>query len=204
MDLMVQVPANKAVVVLRKGEVRKVVSGGTVFVNPLTETYTYIPLYVNTLDLNLRDVESSPEHKRAPFNIKMVTQVKVSSHPEALNANAQRLIGMTVEDINRAALGVLEDLLRRYAKYRTPIEISRNREETARILMSWANDELWKQGIEVRSLVIKEMEDENGYFDTIYLTSVDEWLWATYDNGRLIPERKEELRRRVRARRGAQ
>ena len=201
---MVQVPPDKALFVLRKGEVRKIASGGSIFVNPLTETYTLIPLNVRTLDLNLRDVESSLEHKRAPFNIKMVTQVKVSSHIDSLYANALRLIAMTDEEINSVALGVLEDLFRRYAKHKTPLEISEARNEAARSLMSWANDELRDQGIEVRSLVIKELEDENGYFETIQLTSVDEWLWATYDNGRLIPDRRKELIRRVKARRGEQ
>jgi uncharacterized membrane protein YqiK len=195
---MVRVPPDKYVVVLRKGEVRRVALGGSVFVNPLLDTYAYIPCDARFLDLNIKDVESSEEHKGVRYDVKTVMLVTVMCDAELIAWNAHQLIGMTDQDINTTAMGVVEDVFRRYARYKTPIEVQRNRGETARWIMEWANDELNPHAIQVRSFVIKEMEDAHGYFDRVSLGTLDLWLQATDEHGRIIPELREEYEMQVR------
>ena len=176
---MVKVPADKVVVVLHKGEVREVHIGFSVFVNPLTETVKYIPVDVRTVDLKITNVESSVKDERANYYIEAVAQVKVTTDKEILTRNAHRLIGMTNEQINSAALKVLEDVLRRYAKHKTMMEVSENREDTARWVMGWANDELNPQAFEVRSFVIKDVMDMSSYLDVHNPDYLDQWFSST-------------------------
>lgn len=197
---MAQVPADKALVILRKGEVRKVALGGTPFVNPLLDTCEYIPLDVQTLDLHIHGVESSEEHKGARYNVKAETMVKVLSVKDILTRNALHLIRMTKQEIVGEGLRVVEDQFRRYASYKTPLEVSEDRAETERWILQWANDVLNPQAIQVRTFVIKEMDDEFGYFERVSLGTLDLWLRATDEHGRIIPELREEYERQVRLR----
>lgn len=192
MTTMVQVPPDKAVVVLRKGEVQKVVTGGSVFVNPLLDKVAYVPLDVRTLDLEIIKIEPSDKEKRGWYDIKAMTRVKVSSDAELLTRNAHRLIHMTNKEINTEALQVLEEVFRRYAKSKTMVEVSENREEAARWVIGWANDELNQRSLEVRSFKIKEIEDMRKYLEEVNPDTIDLWLWATDEDGHFIPERKQE------------
>lgn len=194
--MMVRVPPDKAVALLRKGKVTKVVSGGSIFVNPLTETYAYIPLDVRTLDLEMHDIRTSREDKSTLYNLRGVAQIKVST--EGLNYLdiAQRVLEMTNEEINGTGLRVLEGLIRRYSKYKTLLELSEDRETFCRKILAWARDELWETGVEVRTFVIKEIENERGYFDAYHTGSLDVWLWLRDGDGNVIPQRMKKLEER--------
>ena len=199
---MVKIPPHRYLVVLHKGEVRKVVTGGSVFVNPLTEKVAWIRCDVRTLYLDMNDVESSPEHKRARYNVRARALVNVSRDKELLTRSALRLISMTNKEINSTAYGVIEEEYRSYARYKTPLEVLRAGSDIHQWTIDKANEVLNPQGIEVRSFIIMELEDEYGYFEKVQHGVLDLWLWATDEDGRFIPERKDEYVRQVNARLG--
>jgi uncharacterized membrane protein YqiK len=184
---MVKVPPDKFVVVIRKGRVRKIAFGDSVFVNPLTETYKYIPLDVRTHDIYIKDIESSEMHNRAKFNIRGRALVKVTSNEQHILGAVERLMRMTKAEIDSIALTTLEEIIRRYARQKTPYVFSRDLLEITHWIRLWANEELLPQGIEVVRFTINDIEDEYGYFEKVQHGVLDLWLWATDEDGRFIP-----------------
>ena len=174
-----KVPPDRAMVVYgrRKGEGERgyeVISGGGKFIVPIVESYEYLPLDVRTLAIDVRDVVTEVQQSGAKINIQSVAQVKISSEPAALRTAAEHLLHKTDPEINDIAMKTLEGHVRGVCATMTIEAINSDRDAISVKIQNMAAKDLMNMGIEIRSFVIKEIEDEHGYLDALGIKRTSE------------------------------
>ena len=175
-----KVPPDKAMVVYgRKMQPGvkigyQVISGGGKFILPVIEAYEFLPLDVRTLDVNVNDIVTDVATSGAKINIMSVTQVKVSSEKSALYVAAEHLLHKSNAEINEIAMKTLEGHVRGVCATMTIEAINSDRELISSSIQTQATGDLLNMGIEIRSFVIKEIEDEHGYLDALGVKRTEE------------------------------
>ncbi len=174
-----KVPPDKAMVVygrrMRAGKRGyDVITGGGKFIVPIVESYEFLPLDVRTLDVHVRDIVTDVESSGAKVNVKSVTQVKVSSDRASLDTAAEHLLHKTDAEINEIAMKTLEGHVRGVCATMTVEDINSDRDTISMKIQNMAAKDLMNMGIEIRSFVIKEIEDEMGYLDALGIKRTEE------------------------------
>jgi len=175
-----KVPPDKAMVVYGRAMQPgvkigyKVISGGGKFILPVVEAYEFLPLDVRTLDVNVNDIVTDVVTSGAKMNIRSVTQVKVSSEKSALYVAAEHLLHKSNAEINEIAMKTLEGHVRGVCATMTIEAINSDREAISSQIQTQASGDLLNMGIEIRSFVIKEIEDEHGYLDALGIKRTEE------------------------------
>lgn len=175
-----KVPPNMAMVVYGKrqrgagGRGYKVISGGAKVIIPVLESVSWLRLDVRTLDLVVNDIVTDVERSGAKINIKAVAQVKVSSDEATLNTAAENLLGKTEAQVDEIALKTLEGHVRGVCATLTVEEVNSDRDAIASKILGMAGNDLKNMGIEIRSFVIKEIEDAQGYLDALGVRRTEE------------------------------
>ncbi|MGA1866417.1 MAG: flotillin family protein [Thermoplasmatota archaeon] len=167
-----KVPPDSAMVVYGKGAKKgvrgyTVVSGGGRFILPVVQGFEFLPLDVRTLEILVRDIVTDVKTSGAKINIKAVTQVKIASDEASLYTAAEQLLHKRDEQINEIAQKTLEGHVRGICATMTIESINSDRDAVAAQVQSQAAKDLRNMGIEIRSFVIKEIEDEYGYLDAL-------------------------------------
>ncbi|RLF67409.1 MAG: hypothetical protein DRN57_05735 [Thermoplasmata archaeon] len=167
-----KVPPDSAMVVYGKGAKKgargyTVVSGGGKFILPVVQGYEYLPLDVRTLEIVVTDIVTDVKTSGAKINIKAVTQVKIASDEASLFTAAEQLLHKTDHEINEIAQKTLEGHVRGICATMTIEAINSDRDAVATHVQSQAAKDLRNMGIEIRSFVIKEIEDQYGYLDAL-------------------------------------
>lgn len=173
-----KVPPDKAMVVYGKRQIGKkgyqVISGGAKFIWPIVESYEFLPLDVRTLDVNVNDIVTDVARSGAKVNIKTVAQVKVSSDPATLDTAAEHLLHKTDSEINEIAMKTLEGHVRGVCATLTVEQINSDRDAISSQIQTMAAADLKNMGIEIRSFVIRDLEDEHGYLDALGVKKTEE------------------------------
>lgn len=167
-----KVPPDSAMVVYGKGAKKgargyTVVSGGGKFILPVVQGFDYLPLDVRTLEVVVTDIVTDVKTSGAKMNIKAVTQVKIASDAASLYTAAEQLLHKTDSEINEIAQKTLEGHVRGICATMTIEAINSDRDAVATHVQSQAAKDLRNMGIEIRSFVIKEIEDQYGYLDAL-------------------------------------
>ncbi|MFW3146110.1 MAG: flotillin family protein [Thermoplasmatota archaeon] len=167
-----KVPPDKAMVIYgsrtRKGNRGyNVVSGGGKFILPVVQGFDFLPLDVRTLEVVVTDIVTDVKTSGAKMNIKAVTQVKIASDEASLYTAAEQLLHKTDPEINEIAQKTLEGHVRGICATMTIEAINSDRDAVASHVQSQAAKDLRNMGIEIRSFVIKEIEDQYGYLDAL-------------------------------------
>ena len=167
-----KVPPDKAMVVYGRGAKKgargyQVVSGGGKFILPVVQGFDFLPLDVRTLEITVTDIVTDVKTSGAKLNIKAVTQVKVASDEASLYTAAEQLLHKTDPEINEIAQKTLEGHVRGFCATMTIEAINSDRDTVASRVQSQAAKDLRNMGIEIRSFVIKEIEDQFGYVDAL-------------------------------------
>src|SRR5437016_4248341 len=175
-----KVPPNMAMVVYGRrqkamgGRGYQVKSGGAKFIVPIFESVEWLRLDVRTLDLVVTDIVTDVKRSGAKINIKAVAQVKISSDEATLNTAAENLLGKTEQQVDEIALKTLEGHVRGVCATLTIEQVNSDRDAIASKILTMAGEDLKNLGIEIRSFVIKEIEDEHGYLDALGVKRTEE------------------------------
>ena len=175
-----RVPPNMAMVVYgakqKQAGVRgyNVVSGGGRFVWPIVEDVAWLRLDVRTLDVVVNEIVTDVTRSGARINIKAVGQVKVSSESATMLTAAENLLGKSEVEINEIALKTLEGHARGVCATLTVEQINSERDALSTKIQNMAGNDLKNMGIEIRSFVIKEIEDEHGYLEALGVKKTEE------------------------------
>lgn len=145
----------------------RIISGGGVFVWPVIQGVAYLPLDVRTLEIVVTDIVTDVETSGAKINIKAVTQVKIASDAQLLQIAAEQLLNKTDPEINEIATKTLEGHVRGICATMTIETINSDRDSVSESVQENAARDLRNMGIEIKSFVIKEIEDEYGYLDAL-------------------------------------
>src|SRR5439155_15858773 len=111
------------------------------------------------------DIVTDVKRYGAKINNKAVAQVRISSDKASLNAAAENLLGKTEQQVDEIAVKTLEGHVRGVCATLTVEEVNSDRDAIASKIVGMAGNDLRNMGIEIRSLVIKEIEDAQGYRD---------------------------------------
>lgn len=173
-----KVPPDKAMVVYGRafegGRGYRVYSGGGKWIRPITEAYEFLPLDVRTQDVVVTDIVTDVTKSGAKLNIKAVAQVRISDDPDTLRTAASQLLHKRDEQINEIALKTLEGHVRGICATLTIEQINSERDAVATQVQGLAANDLKNIGLEIRSFVIKEIEDAMGYLDALGVKRTEE------------------------------
>lgn len=173
-----KVPPDRAMVVYGRRQIGKkgyqVISGGAKFIVPIIESYEFLPLDVRTLDVNVNDIVTDVARSGAKVNIKTVAQVKVSSDPATMDTAAEHLLHKSDSEINEIAMKTLEGHVRGVCATLTVELINSDRDAISSQIQTMAAADLKNMGIDIRSFVIRDLEDEHGYLDALGVRKTEE------------------------------
>src|SRR5436309_2351634 len=172
-----KVPPDAAMVVYGRGfggkgyDVRR---GGGKFIVPILESYRFLPLGIRTLDVVVNELVTDVARSGARVNVKAVAQVRIADDADVLRTAAGQLLHKSDQEINEIALKTLEGHVRGVCATLTIEQINSERDAMASKILTMAGEDLKNMGIEIRSFVIKEIEDEHGYLDALGIKRTEE------------------------------
>jgi flotillin len=141
----------------------RIVTGGRVWPIPFLER-------VNSLSLEVQTVELQAETRDAgqiPTRVAVVAQVRIRSDARSLGIAAGLFLSKTPAEVGRTAARTIEDHLKSVIATLRIEELSLERARAAELLREEAAADLEKMGLEVVSLTISKVEDDQGYLDAI-------------------------------------
>lgn len=142
----------------------RLITGGSAFVLPLFEDYTFIGLETFSVESSVTD---TPNKDGVPVTVEATANVKVSSEPERLSAAVERMLGKTTQEIHIMLKTTLDGLLRQIIGTLTVEDIVRNREKLAQEVLAGAQTELNKLGFQIDVFVVNKVDDKEGYIKAL-------------------------------------
>src|SRR3989449_4228507 len=172
-----KVPPDAAMVVYGRkygGKGYDVLRGGGKFIWPIVESYRFLPLGIRTLDVVVNEIVTDVARSGARVNIKAVGQVRISDEPDVLRTAAGQLLHKSDVEINEIALKTLEGHVRGVCATLTIEQVNSDRDAIASKILTMAGGDLKKLGIQIRSFVVQEIEDEHGDLDALGVKRTEE------------------------------
>lgn len=160
-------PSNRILVVygrLAKGQSARCYHGGGAFVLPLVQDYSYLDLIPLTINIPLKNALSQQNIR---INVPSTFTVAVNTTPEAMNNAANRLLGLTPNEIERMATEIIFGQLRLTVASLTIEQINQDRERFLEAIRNNIEPELRKIGLYLLNVNITDITDESGYIDSI-------------------------------------
>jgi len=124
---------------------------------PIRETVAWMSLNVHTLELTFDDVGSDVRNHGPRLRIQLVAQARISGDGDRLLVAAQNLLGKPDEEIQRIARLAVESHLRAVCASLSAQEVGANRDAVAEQVRERAEKDLEKIGMELPSLVLREV-----------------------------------------------
>jgi flotillin len=142
----------------------RVIKGGRAIRIPLLEA-------VDRMDLTNMPIEVSVTGAYSkggiPLNVHGIANLKIAGEPPVLDNAIERFLGVERSQIMMVAKEALEGNLRGVLATLTPEEVNQDKIKFAQSLLSEAEDDLRRIGIELDTLKIQDVSDEVGYLDSI-------------------------------------
>ena len=160
-------PSNKIIVVYGKtggNSTAKCIHGGGTFVIPLIQDYGVLSLEPLATDIDLRGALSKGNIRVA---VPSTFTFGISTNPSIMINAAERLLGLSKQDIIAQASDIILGQLRLAIATLTIEEINQDREKFLEQININVNTELNKIGLEIINVNIKDITDESGYIDAI-------------------------------------
>ncbi|MGX7029793.1 flotillin family protein [Vagococcus zengguangii] len=155
---------NKNTLTSSSGSKLKMVSGGGSFVIPIVQSTKRMKLENMKLDVSVEDV---PTKAAVPVNAEGTVVIKIGNSQEAIMTHAQQFMDKHVEEKIEQSREVLEGHLRAILGTLTVEEIYQERDQFANRVQEQAETDLANMGLTIVSFTIRDINDENGYFEAI-------------------------------------
>ncbi len=142
----------------------RLVQGGRGIRVPLLERVDTMDLTNMIIDLRVLGAYS---RGGIPLNVEGVANVKISSTEPTIANAIERFLGKPRSEIIAVARETLEGNLRGVLATLTPEEVNQDRVKFAESLLSEADHDLKRLGLELDTLKIQNVSDDKGYLDSI-------------------------------------
>ena len=153
---------NEVLVIYGRGKYRFVRGGA--FVRPIVERAQTLSLGLQTLDVNASDAYTKQGVK---VLVDGVAQIKVKSDEKSISLAAEQFLSKTANEIGRVALQVIDGYLRAIIGTLSVEDVYLNRAEFAKRVRDAAQSDLDLMGLQIVSLTIRHVADEEGYLDAL-------------------------------------
>jgi flotillin len=160
-------PPDRVLVVygkLRHGQSSRCYHGGSTFVLPILQSYSYLDLTPINIELELKGALSSQNIRiDAPASF----TIGVSTDPEVMQNAATRLLGRSLDEIQQLAGEIIMGQMRVVFASMTIEEINSDREKLISSITKGVEVELHKVGLKMINGNIRDIKDQSGYIDAL-------------------------------------
>jgi flotillin len=146
------------------GSKTKIVSGGGTFVIPILQEYTYISQKPFTVQSSVKNV---PTTNQVPINVGTLATIRIGQSDAMRKTAAQRILGTQPEQLIHDLSDILGNQVRAIIAQLTPEEANTDRLKFQENVINLVEPLLAEFGLELVTLSIESVSDENQYFDNL-------------------------------------
>lgn len=155
-------PSDKILVIYGRtgGSSAKCVHGGGAFIWPVVQDYAYLDLKPISIEANLTNALS---RQNIRVDVPCRFTIAISTEPDSMNNAAERLLGLTPEQIQELSKDILFGQLRLVIATMTIEEINSDRDKFLENISKNVDNELKKIGLKLINVNVTDIRDESGY-----------------------------------------
>src|SRR6218665_2663211 len=159
-------PSDKILVIYGKtgGASAKCVHGGGAFIWPVIQDYAYLDLKPISIEANLTNALS---RQNIRVDVPCRFTIAISTDAESMNNAAERLLGLSPEQIQELSKDILFGQLRLVIATMTIEEINSDRDKFLDNISKNVDTELKKIGLKLINVDVTDIRDESGYIEAL-------------------------------------
>ncbi len=138
----------------------KCIHGGAAFIWPVIQDYSFLNLTPISIEINLTNALSQQNIR---VDVPSRFTVGISTEPGIMDNAAERLLGLSQEDISNLAKDIIFGQLRLVVATMDIEEINSNRDKFLAAVSSNVEAELKKIGLKLINVNVTDINDESGY-----------------------------------------
>ena len=159
-------PSDKILVVYGRtgGSSAKCIHGGGAFIWPVIQDFAYLDLKPLSIEANLTNALS---RQNIRVDVPCRFTIAISTEADSMNTAAERLLGLSAEQIQELAKDILFGQLRLVIATMTIEEINSDRDKFLDNISKNVDSELKKIGLKLINVNVTDIKDESGYIEAL-------------------------------------
>ncbi len=160
-------PSDKILVIYGKtgkNDSAKCIHGGASFIWPVFQSYDFLDLKPISIECNLTNALSKQNIR---VDVPCRFTVGISTEPENMTNAAERLLGLSIENIQNIATDILFGQLRLVIATMDIEEINSDRDKFLANVSTNVEAELRKIGLKLINVNVTDIRDESGYIEAL-------------------------------------
>jgi flotillin len=159
-------PSDKILVIYGRtgGSSAKCVHGGGAFIWPVIQDFAFLDLKPLSIEANLTNALS---RQNIRVDVPCRFTIAISTEPDSMNTAAERLLGLSSEQIQELAKDILFGQLRLVIATMTIEEINSDRDKFLDNISKNVDSELKKIGLKLINVNVTDIKDESGYIEAL-------------------------------------
>jgi flotillin len=159
-------PSDKILVVYGRtgGTSAKCIHGGGAFIWPVIQDYAYLDLKPLSIEANLMNALS---RQNIRVDVPCRFTIAISTEGDNMNTAAERLLGLSSDQIQELAKDILFGQLRLVIATMTIEEINSDRDKFLENISKNVDSELKKIGLKLINVNVTDIKDESGYIEAL-------------------------------------
>ncbi len=160
-------PSDKILVIYGKtgrNSSAKCVHGGAAFIWPVFQSYSFLDLTPISIECNLTNALS---RQNIRVDVPCRFTVGISTEPESMTNAAERLLGLSIDNIQSIATDILFGQLRLVIATMDIEEINSDRDKFLANVSTNVEAELRKIGLKLINVNVTDIRDESGYIEAL-------------------------------------
>jgi len=159
-------PSDKILVIYGRtgGSSAKCVHGGGAFIWPVIQDYAFLDLKPLSIEANLTNALS---RQNIRVDVPCRFTIAISTEADTMNTAAERLLGLSYENIQELAKDILFGQLRLVIATMTIEEINSDRDKFLDNISKNVDSELKKIGLKLINVNVTDIKDESGYIEAL-------------------------------------
>lgn len=159
-------PSDKILVIYGRtgGTSAKCVHGGGAFIWPVIQDYAFLDLKPLSIEANLTNALS---RQNIRVDVPCRFTIAISTEADSMNTAAERLLGLSSEQIQELAKDILFGQLRLVIATMTIEEINSDRDKFLDNISKNVDSELKKIGLKLINVNVTDIKDESGYIEAL-------------------------------------
>jgi flotillin len=159
-------PSDKILVIYGRtgGSSARCVHGGGAFIWPVIQDFAFLDLKPLSIEANLTNALS---RQNIRIDVPCRFTIAISTETDSMNTAAERLLGLTPEQIQELAKDILFGQLRLVIATMTIEEINSDRDKFLDNISKNVDSELKKIGLKLINVNVTDIKDESGYIEAL-------------------------------------
>lgn len=160
-------PSDNILVIYGKtggGSSAKCIHGGAAFIWPVIQDYRFLDLRPMSIDVNLQDALSKQNIR---VSVPAQFTVAISNQPNLMQAAAERLLGMEIQNIRNLAHDIIMGQMRLVIANMDIEELNSDRDKFVSAVYEHVGHELHKIGLDLINVNVTDIHDESNYIKAL-------------------------------------